>query len=90
MKSIKLHTKCGSVMIWAAMKEYRLGLAVPADEMLGYYGGYAQYAVVTTVDGIRIRLPAYLLRPYMTQTGINGEFLLRCDERNRFISLEKL
>jgi len=72
------------------MKEYRLRLAISAHEMLNYYSGYAQYAVATTVDGIRIRLPAYLLRPYMTRTGINGEFLLRCDDRNRFISLEKL
>ena len=72
------------------MKEYRLRFAISAHEMLAYYSGHAQYAVATTVEGLRIRLPAYLLRPYMTRTGINGEFLLRCDERNRFISLHKL
>ncbi len=72
------------------MKEYRLQFAISPHEMLAYYSGHAQYAVATTVEGLRIRLPAYLLRPHMTLTGINGEFLLRCDERNRFISLHKL
>ncbi len=71
------------------MNEYRFRLVISAEEMLSYYSGYAQYAVVTTVNGLRVRLPAYLLRPYMTRTGINGEFVLRCDARNRFISLEK-
>jgi len=78
------------VTVQMTMKEYRLRFAISVHEMLTYYSGHARYAVATTVDGVRIRLPAYLLRPHMTRTGINGEFLLRCDERNRFISLEKL
>jgi hypothetical protein len=72
------------------MKTFRLRLVIPAREMLTYYNGEAQQVFATARDGTRVRFPARVLRPYVTNQGINGEFLLRCDESYRFISLDKL
>ena len=85
-----LRRLCSTVTRSAAMQEFRLRLMIPAYELLAYYRDGAQYALVTSIDGKRIRMPAYLLRPHATAKGIEGEFILRCDDKNRFISLQKL
>ncbi|MFO8003283.1 DUF2835 family protein [Thioalkalivibrio sp.] len=72
------------------MKTFRLRLVISAREMLTYYHGEARQVFATARDGTRVRFPARVLRPYVTSEGIDGEFLLRCDESYRFISLDKL
>ena len=71
------------------MKEFRLRLSISSEEMLSYYQGQASFALVTARDGTRVQMPARLLRPHLTAHGVVGEFVLRCDDRNRFVSLER-
>jgi hypothetical protein len=71
------------------MKEFRLRLAISADEMLIYYRGRASFVLATARDGTRVQMPARLLRPYITTSGVAGEFVLHCDEHNRFVRLER-
>jgi len=71
------------------MKTFRLRLVISAREMLTYYNGDAQQVFAKARDGTRVRFPARVLRPYVTSEGVDGEFLLRCDESFRFISLDK-
>jgi hypothetical protein len=72
------------------MKEFRLRLSIPAGEMLRYYRGHASFVVATTRDGTRVQMPARLLRPHLAAEGVVGEFVLRCDDGNRLISLERV
>lgn len=72
------------------MKEFRLRLSITPAELLLYYRGDARRVLTTALDGTSVQMPARLLRPHVTTSGISGEFLLRCDERNRFLSLERL
>ncbi|TVP82107.1 DUF2835 family protein [Thioalkalivibrio sp.] len=72
------------------MKEFRLRLLISSQEMLTYYTGDARYLVATASDGTRVQMPARFLRPHVTSQGVVGEFLLRCDDRNRFVSLERV
>lgn len=72
------------------MKEFQLLLSISADEMLRYYRGQASFVLVTARDGTRLQMPARLLRPHLAPGGVVGEFVLRCDRHNRFISLERI
>nr|WP_296750562.1 DUF2835 family protein [Thioalkalivibrio sp.] len=72
------------------MNEFRLRLRISPQEMLAYYTGEARYLVATASDGTRVKMPARFLRPHVTSQGVVGEFLLCCDERNRFVSLERV
>jgi hypothetical protein len=72
------------------MKEFRLRLLISPDELLLYYRGDASVLRATALDGTRLQMPARVLRPHVTAQGVSGEFLLRCDDRNRFLSLERV
>ena len=41
-------------------------------------------------NGKQIEFPAFVLRPYLTAQGIQGQFLIKCDEQNRFIAIERI
>lgn len=68
----------------------RFYLDISAEEYLHYYRGSAQNVATTAVDGRRVRFPAAVLRPYVTNQGVRGEFILHYDDHNRFVRLEKL
>jgi hypothetical protein len=68
----------------------RFYLSIPADHYLDYYAGAARYVQVSSYDGRRVRFSAHLLQPFVGHDGVHGEFLLRFDENNKFVSLEKV
>ncbi len=65
----------------------RLYLSIPAHRYLEYYRGEVDTVVARANDGRVIHLPASILRSVLTHKGIDGEFLLRIDENDKFISL---
>ena len=72
------------------MKEFRFTLSIPAHEFLAYYQGVAQNVLTISVEGKSLQFPAQVLRPYLTDQGIYGEFVLQCDQRNKFKSIRKV
>lgn len=72
------------------MKQFHLRLSIPAQQLMAYYAGDASFVVATARDGTHVQMPARLLRPHVTSAGVVGEFLLRCDDQNRFVSLERI
>ncbi len=72
------------------MKEFRFTLSIPAHEFLAYYQGVAQNVLTISVEGKSLQFPAHVLRPYLTDQGIYGEFVLQCDQRNKFKSIRKV
>ena len=46
--------------------------------------------VAVSDDGLTVRFPAYVLRPYLTGLEIRGEFILECDEHNKFSSIRRV
>jgi len=69
------------------LDELRFTLAISAEQFLAYYQGVAKTVCVRAHDGRTLELPAARLRPFVTRSGIRGEFLLRLDDRNRVIDL---
>ena len=72
------------------MKEFYFSLSIPAEEYLAYYEGVASDVITTNNEGKHIKFPAYVLRPYLTNQGIYGRFVLQCDEQNKFVSIKKV
>lgn len=70
--------------------KYHFSLNISAAEYLAYYRGNAQSVVVTTQQGLRVKLPASALRPYVTKDGISGQFALLTDENNKMLELRRI
>lgn len=72
------------------VNELRVGLKISLDEFMLYYRGAAQNVIATAADGRRIQFPANILRPFLSEKGIEGIFLLRFDENNKLIDIHKV
>jgi len=72
------------------MKEFSFNLNISWDEFMAYYEGVARDVVAVSDEGLTVRFPAYVLRPYLTGRGIRGEFILECDEHNKFSSIRRV
>ena len=71
------------------MKEIYFTLRISRNDYLRYYRGSARHVIVKANDGRHIQFPANILRPFVTREGIAGNFVLRLDENNKLINIEK-
>lgn len=62
------------------MKSYKFRLDIPSDKCLEYYRGTIQKLIVQLPDGFTIQIPTFLLKRFITSTGIQGEFVMTCDD----------
>jgi len=65
-------------------------LNISQADCLQYYRGVARSVVVTSEDGRTVSFPANVLRRFLGQEGIQGTFVMRYDENNRFAGMERL
>lgn len=72
------------------MHELRVLLDISAEDFLSYYRGDAQTVIAHTRDGRRVQFPANILRPFLTRSGIQGEFAIRCDANHKLIDVSRI
>lgn len=72
------------------MQRLVVNLVISPDEYQRMYAGIARDVSAIAVDGRRVQFPANILRPYVTRDGINGRFMIRFDDNNRFESIQRL
>lgn len=72
------------------MKRYEFHLSLSSEEYLDYYRGTARSVVVHLSDGSSIQFPASLLKQFVTSGGINGDFVLTCDDSFKNAQLRRL
>jgi hypothetical protein len=72
------------------MKRYEFHLTISPNDYLDYYRGIAKSVVVSIARGQSLEFPASLLRPFVTDAGIEGSFVLLCDENNKCIDLRRV
>jgi len=65
-------------------------LQISAHKYMEYYSGEVRDVVAVASDGRRIRFPANLLRPFVGQDGIHGEFVIEFNDDNKFVAINKL
>jgi hypothetical protein len=69
--------------------EVRFSLSISSVQFLSFYRGRAREIQVRRVEGRVVRFPANILRPFMTDAGVRGEFVLEFDECSKFIRIRK-
>ena len=72
------------------MNHYYFNLNISYQHFLAHYGGAASHVLVVTDNGLRLQLPAFRFRPFLSQMGLKGRFRLTTDQNNKFIKLELL
>lgn len=64
-------------------------LNISSKQYLRYYRGAARFIVARSIDGRTVKFPAGILQQFLTRDGIHGVFVLRYDENNRFLAIER-
>ena len=72
-----------------AMSKIRVHLNLPPHRFLAYYEGAIDDVVARASDGRRVRFPARVLRPFITQQGVVGSFFITYDDKKKFVSIER-
>lgn len=73
-----------------SMPEVRVSLAISSHKYLAYYKGVADTVVTRAADGRKVKFPARVLRPFLTHDGIDGEFVIKFNDCQKFIGIKKL
>ena len=72
------------------MQQIRFRLNISAEQLLEYYRGSVSQVSVVAADGRRVRFPANVLRPFISEGGVRGEFILQYDDNNRFSGIRRI
>ncbi|HJV47821.1 MAG TPA: DUF2835 family protein [Geothrix sp.] len=71
------------------MQRFEFHISLSSDRYLDYYRGAVQQVVARCADGGAVQFPASLLQPFVTASGIHGDFVLTCDDANRGARLQR-
>lgn len=72
------------------MTKYDFTLHLSADDYLQYYEGLATAIQVRSHCGKLIRFPAEKMREFVLKDGIHGDFSIKLDRNNKFISVKRV
>ena len=72
------------------MKRFEFHLDISAEKCLEYYRGTVRQVVVRLPDGLTVQIAASLLKRFVTTTGIQGDFVLTCDDDLKNASVRRL
>ena len=64
-------------------------LHISSEEYLRYYRGTARFIIARSTDGRTVKFPAAILQRFLGHDGIHGVFVLRHDENNRLLGIER-
>ena len=71
------------------MPQYEFQLHIPPEKFLDYYRGEVRMVIARCTTGQSVQFPASLLQKYVSAEGIQGDFILTCDENHKCIALER-
>lgn len=72
------------------MRSIIVPLRILPDEFQRLYEGNVKDVSARSSDGLRVRFPANILRPFVTHAGVSGTFAIHFGDDNRFHSIEKI
>lgn len=62
------------------MKQFEFQLNITEQQYLNYYRGSVRQVIVKSTTGATIQFPASLITKFVTSSGIQGHFMLTCDD----------
>jgi hypothetical protein len=72
------------------MRRYEFQLHISPEAYLDYYRGTIHHVIVRSTTGQTVQFPASLLQRFVTPEGIQGAFVLTCDEHHKCVGLQLL
>lgn len=66
---------------------FTLALSIEPEQLKRFYRGDATQIVATAQEGVSIAFPAEAVRPFVTATGVHGDFVLTTDAQFRLLSI---
>lgn len=71
-------------------REFLLRLDVNYADAHAFYHGHIHYVIVTSEEGVRIRLPKKYLQRLLTPAGIRGRYRLLLNADGQLQTIERL
>lgn len=62
------------------MQQFEFRLNITEQQYLNYYRGSIRQIIVKSTTGATIQFPASLLTKFVTSSGVQGHFILTCDD----------
>jgi hypothetical protein len=72
------------------MYRYEFHIRITPGQYMDYYRGKIRQVIVPCTTGQKVQFPASLLQKFVSPEGIQGHFVLVCDEHHKCVGLEKL
>jgi hypothetical protein len=72
------------------VSEHYFSLKISRQEYLRYYAGDAKIVQVRSIHGLLLQFPASALKKHVTHQGINGHFVIKFDDNNKLIAVNKM
>ncbi len=72
------------------MKRFEFYLNISPEDFLDYYRGTARQVIAHCPGGLNVKFPASLLKQFVTSAGIQGDFVLTCDDNFKNPDLRRL
>ncbi|MFC3607081.1 DUF2835 domain-containing protein [Stutzerimonas tarimensis] len=66
-----------------------LDIALSTDRLLAVYQGRANRILVQSREGRRVSLPAHHLRPFVTEEGVHGSFVMEYSADGKLLGLRR-
>jgi hypothetical protein len=65
------------------MQRFEFELSISSQRYVAYYRGAVREVVAQCANGTTVQFPASLLTPFVTVGGIQGRFVLTCDDTHK-------
>ena len=65
-------------------------LELSQETIVAAYGGVVRYVQTRSREGLQVRFPVRVLRPFVTRDGVRGTFALTIDAHNKLQHLQRL
>lgn len=72
------------------MKRFEFVLSISSQQYLQYYRGSVRQVLAQSTTGATVQFPAAFLTPFVTTAGINGRFVLTCEDSGKGAELRRL
>jgi hypothetical protein len=71
------------------MQRITVQLNISPERFQAYYQGVVEYVVATASDGRTVKVPARVLRSFLSYQGVQGTFEITCDASMKFQSIRR-
>lgn len=72
------------------MKQFEFRLNLTEQQYLNYYRGAVRQVITRSSTGATIQFPVSLLTKFVTASGVQGHFVLTCDDAHKGSEVRRL